>query len=127
MTHPQKDRNPHPAIIQRAKELRRPLTPQEQKLWRRLRKRQLFGLKFRRQHPLGPFVVDFFCHQHQLVIEIDGHHHAEPSQQRYDEARTAWLEEAQGLQVIRFTNREVDTNIEAVLERIAQSCGVGDF
>jgi very-short-patch-repair endonuclease len=123
MTNSQKNKRWHPAIVNRSRELRQPLTPPEQKLWQRLRNRQLFGLKFRRQHPIDPFVVDFFCHQHQLVIEIDGHHHAEPAQQRYDQARTEWLEQ-RGMRVIRFTNRDVDTNIEGVLAEIARQCGV---
>jgi very-short-patch-repair endonuclease len=124
MTNTPTDKKWHPAIVRRARDLRQPLTPQEQKLWRRLRNRQLFGLKFRRQHPIGPFVVDFFCHQHRLVVEIDGHHHAEPEQQRQDEARTAWLEEEQALRIIRFSNREVDRNIEGVLVEIARMCGL---
>ena len=69
------DNNPKkslPAIVQRARELRRPLTPQEQKLWRRLRNRQLCGLKFRRQHPLRRVILDFYCHEQQLAIEVDG-------------------------------------------------------
>jgi len=123
MTHTPKKQYPPPTTVARARELRRPLTPQEHKLWQRLRNRQLFGLKFRRQHPLGPFVLDFFCHEQQLVVELDGHHHAEPGQQRHDKARSEWLE-GQGLWVLRFTNREVDTNIEGVLEVIARQCGV---
>jgi len=116
-------RHVHPAILARAKELRRPLTPQEQKLWQRLRRKQLYGIKFRRQHPLFRFILDFFCYQRRLVIEIDGHSHADLDQQRYDQARTEWLEQ-RGLRVIRFTNREVDENIEGVLAEIARACGV---
>jgi very-short-patch-repair endonuclease len=113
----------HPAILARARELRRPMTPQEAKLWSRLRGKQLYGIKFRRQHPIFRFVLDFFCYQHQLVIEIDGGHHADPDQQNYDEARTEWLEE-HGMRVIRFTNRDIDTNIEGVLQEIARQCGI---
>ncbi len=124
MSSPKQQKRIHPAILTRARELRQPLTPQEQKLWQRLRNKQLYGLKFRRQHPIYRFILDFYCPQHKVVIEIDGHGHAEPEQRQYDEARMAWLEEEHGLQVIRFTNREVDTNIEGVLEEIARMCGV---
>jgi very-short-patch-repair endonuclease len=113
----------HPAILARARELRRPLTPQEAKLWGRLRRKQLYGIKFRRQHPMDRFILDFFCYQHKLVIEIDGGQHAEPEQQEYDQARTEWLE-GRGLRVFRFTNRDIDTNIEGVLGEIARQCGV---
>lgn len=121
MTERQARKRVPPAILARARELRRAQTPQEQKLWQCLRNKQLYGLKFRRQHPLGRFILDFFCHRHGLVVEIDGHSHANPEQQRYDAARTEWLEQ-QGLRVIRFSNRQVDTNIEGVLEEIAAQC-----
>ena len=100
-------------IVARAKELRRPLTPQEAKLWQQLRGKQLFGLKFRRQHPIHTFILDFYCHAKQLVVEIDGDSHDKPVQQCYDQARTEWLEQ-RGLQVIRFTNRDVEHNLEGV-------------
>jgi very-short-patch-repair endonuclease len=86
-------RHVHPAILSRAGELRRPMTPQEIKLWQRLRKKQLYGLKFRRQHPIFRFILDFLCFRHKLVVEIDGAGHVEPDQQAYDEARTEWLEQ----------------------------------
>ena len=113
----------HPAILARARELRQPLTPQENKVWQRVRRKQLYGLKFRRQHPIFRFILDFYCPQYKLVIEIDGHSHFEPEQHRYDQARTEWLEQ-RGLRVIRFTNREVETNLEGVLMTIARGCGV---
>jgi very-short-patch-repair endonuclease len=99
------------------------MTPQERKLWQCLRGKKLYGLKFRRQHPIYRFILDFFCHRHKLAVEIDGHSHAEPEQQAYDRARTEWLTQY-GLRVIRFTNREVDTNIEGVLDEIARACGI---
>jgi very-short-patch-repair endonuclease len=125
MSEPKATRHVHPVILARARELRRPMTPQEAKLWQCLRRKQLYGIKFRRQHPMGRFILDFFCYQHRLVIEIDGGFHAEPEQQRYDEARTEWLE-GLGQRVIRFTNRDIDTNIEVVLQEIARSCGVDE-
>ena len=112
----------HPAgLIEKARELRRAATPAEQKLWRQLRNRQLHGLKFRRQAALGPFIADFYCHECQLVIELDGQHHAEPEQQRYDAARSEWLE-SQGLRVVRFSNREVEENLAGVLDSIGGIC-----
>ena len=120
----EKEKRIHPTILARARELRRPMTPQETKLWQHLRGKQLYGIKFRRQHPIFRFILDFYCPQYKLVIEIDGESHAEPDQQRYDEARTAWLEEEQGLRVIRFANQDVDTNLEGVLAEIARACGV---
>ncbi len=113
----------NPAILARAKELRRPMTPHEAKLWQRLRGKQLYAIKFRRQHPIYRFILDFFCYEHRLAIEIDGDSHAEPDQQLYDQARTEWLEQ-HGLRVIRFTNRDIDANIEGVLQEIARQCGI---
>jgi len=109
----------HPAIRQRARELRQPQTRAETILWRQLRDKRLKGLKFRRQHPIGPFVVDFCCLEHQLVVEIDGDTHA--TQIEYDEERTEWLE-TQGYRVIRFTNQEVYCQLPAVLEAIWAAC-----
>lgn len=114
-------RHIHPAILARAKELRHPLTPQEHKLWQRLRAKQLYGLKFRRQHPLDRFILDFFCAEQRLVIEIDGFGHGQPDQHAYDQARTEWLEQ-RGLRVMRFTNIEVDPNLTGVLAAIAEAC-----
>ena len=113
----------HPAILARARELRRQMTPAEQKLWQQLRGKQFYQLKFRRQHPLDRFILDFYCHQYQLVIEVDGESHADPAQKAYDAARTEWLEQ-RGLRVIRFSNRDVQTNLEGVPTTIAQYCGM---
>ena len=110
-----------PVIQERAKELRREQTPAEQKLWSRLRRKQLYELKFRRQHPIGRLIVDFCCARHRLVIEIDGDSHS--GQEEYDRVRTVWLED-RGYRVIRFTNREVEHQLEAVLTEIARECGV---
>jgi very-short-patch-repair endonuclease len=108
-----------PSILAAARELREPLTPAERKLWARLRDRQLDGIKFRCQHPIGRFVVDFYCAACGLVIEIDGDSHAE--QVEYDRARTVWLNE-QGYRVIRFFNGDVYERIDAVLEAILAEC-----
>lgn len=110
-----------PAVRQRAKELRWPLTPAEAALWERLKNKQLYGLKFRRQHPLHHFILDFYCHAHQLVVEVDGPVHEQ--QRDYDESRTEWLTD-RGFRVIRFSNEEVLSDIETVLRKIAEACGV---
>ncbi len=102
------------------RELRHPQTPAEQKLWSCLRNRQLNGLKFPRQHPIERFIIDFYCDEAKLCIEVDGASHAE--QIEYDQARTAYLNEL-GHTVIRFTNCEVFNQCEAVLHNIAEECG----
>ena len=107
-----------PENFYRAKELRQNLTPAERKMWSRLRNHQLDGLGFRRQHALGPFIVDLCCNSCKLVIELDGDTHA--SQVEYDLERTAWLEQ-HGWKVIRFANREVENEIDAVLLAILQA------
>ena len=119
---PKQPRYPSPpAIRQRAKELRWQMTPAELALWERLQNKQLCGLKFRRQHPLHHFILDFYCHAHQLVIEVDGGIHQQ--QRGYDESRTEWLTQ-RGFKVIRFTNDEVLNDIETVLQQIVVVCGV---
>jgi very-short-patch-repair endonuclease len=89
------------------------------KLWSRLRNRQLNGFKIRRQHPIDRFIIDFYCDEAKLCIEVDGDSHAE--QIEYDQARTAYLNEL-GYAVIRFTNREVFSQCEGVLQQIAIEC-----
>jgi very-short-patch-repair endonuclease len=88
----------------------------EWQLWAHLRKRQLDGLHFRRQHPVGHYIVDFYCHEHRLIIELDGPSHDE--QVTYDDERTAWLE-AHDYRIIRFTNEQVQKNLEGVLIAIS--------
>jgi very-short-patch-repair endonuclease len=116
----------HPAkkhwglVSLRAKELRKVQTPAEQALWSRLRNRGLSGLKFRRQHPIGPFIADFYCAQHRLVIELDGGVHRKQAEQ--DAKRTAQLA-AYGFRVLRVQNEEVQTDLESVLRKIAEACG----
>jgi adenine-specific DNA-methyltransferase len=90
------------------------MTDVEVLLWQKLRNRQLLGFKFRRQWTLGPFIVDFFCWEAGLVVELDGGQHSEEG----DANRTSWLEE-QGYEVRRFWNNEVMENLDGVLEAIA--------
>src|SRR5438128_9374943 len=99
-----------------AKRLRRDETDAERKLWMRLRDRQMNGLKFRRQQPIGRYIVDSFCPEHQLVIELDGGHHADQNQA--DQRRTEFLNKA-GYRVLRFWDNEVLTEPESVLQKIA--------
>ncbi|NIM93010.1 MAG: DUF559 domain-containing protein [Anaerolineales bacterium] len=103
----------------RARTLRKEQTKAEEILWFVLRNRNLCGWKFRRQHPIGPFIVDFFCLEAKLVVEVDGDTHV--GQEEYDERRTEWLN-GQGYRVIRFTNREVLKHTRLVMEVIWEAC-----
>ena len=98
----------------RARSLRMTMTDAERRLWSALRARRLQGFKFRRQHPVGPYIADFVCLAHRLVIEADGGQHAESA---YDARRTAWLE-SRGWRVIRFWNNDVLTNPTGVQETV---------
>lgn len=99
----------------RARELRKNMTEAERSLWRHLRLRQLGGHKFRRQQPMGRYIVDFVCLEKQLIIEVDGGHHSE--QAAYDLERDTWLGK-QGFIILRFWDNEVLKEIESVKERI---------
>ena len=109
-----------PRINQQARNLRKGMTPAEQKLWQHLRNRRLFELKLRRQHPVGRFILDFYCYEQPLIVEVDGGIHE--LQTERDQMRTEWLQQ-QGYRVIRFKNEEVISNIEGVLTGIARVCG----
>jgi len=102
--------------VSRARVLRRALTPPEARLWVHLRRRALGGLKFRRQHPAGVYVLDFYCAEARLAVEVDGDCHA--GRAEHDARRTRWLE-AQGMAVVRFPAEEVRVNLDAVLDFIA--------
>ena len=110
----------HPAILQRSRDFRHPLTPTEAKVWQAVRGRQL-GFKIRRQHPIGKFIVDFYCAEANLVIELDGDSHSPPDQASYASERTNWLEE-RGYRVIRFTAREVEEDLAGMVEGIRRAC-----
>lgn len=99
----------------RARRLRRDQTEAERRLWARLRARQMCGAKFRRQHPIGPFIADFCCLEHGVVIELDGGQHA--VQVKADQRRSAFLARF-GYRVLRFWDSEVSENMEGVLEQI---------
>jgi very-short-patch-repair endonuclease len=104
--------------IHRAQEMRRHVTEAEACLWAALRRKQLKGLRFRAQHPVGPFILDFYCAARKLVVEVDGPSHDSRSEQ--DAIRTAHLE-AYGYRVLRFSNAEVLNDLESVLARITES------
>jgi very-short-patch-repair endonuclease len=97
--------------------LRRNLTLAELLLWKKLRDRKEFNIKFRKQHPINIFIVDFYCHKYRLVIEIDGEIHNDEETSEYDLGRTAELNKY-GIRVIRFTNDQIIFNMDLVLERI---------
>ena len=106
-------------IQKRARDLRSNQTGAEGLLWMHLRNRQLNNLKFRRQHPIGNYIVDFYCAEVGVIVEIDGDTHLD--QVDYDQTRTEWLER-QGLRVIRFNNQDVYDNPTEVLTLIAEFC-----
>ena len=101
--------------MHRAGELRKELTPAEQKLWAYLRGKKLNGVSFRRQHAIGNYIVDFCAIKQKLIIELDGSQHLE--QEEYDLERTAYLE-LQGYKVIRFWNNDVMNDINGVIHAI---------
>jgi len=102
-------------IKMKAKELRKRLTSSEKILWNYLKKRQQSGAYFRRQHPYGIYVLDFFCFEAKLVIEVDGEIHL--NKVEYDDERTIYLESS-GLTVLRFKNHEIESKIQIVIEEI---------
>lgn len=110
----------HPTIRTFARELRQPQTPAEATLWQHLRNRNL-EYKFRRQHAIQSFIIDFYCAEVKLCIEVDGDTHFTREQQNYDTARTEYLE-LLGRKMIRFTNNDVRFNIHAVVQEIIDTC-----
>ena len=106
-----------PSTFGNAKYLRyNQLTDAEKKLWEAIRGKKL-GVKFRQQHPISVYILDFYCHEVKLVIELDGGYHNDPNQKRYDANRTQFLNEI-GLNEMRFKNEEVLNNLDKVVERI---------
>jgi very-short-patch-repair endonuclease len=95
------------------------MTEAEQILWTRLRARRFFGFKFRRQVPIGQYIVDFVCFNRRVVIELDGGGHGEAQQKQYDAVRTHWLE-SQRFRVVRFWNFELREDNDAIEELIWQ-------
>lgn len=116
-----RDRLTRTATIERARALRQRETSPEAKLWQALRNRKLADFKFRRQQPIGRYVVDFCCESEKLVVEVDGDSHASLEAEARDFSRTAELEE-RGYRVVRFTNEDVVKRFDAVLETIFREC-----
>jgi len=108
-------------MIDRARSLRQTATPPVQLLWSVLRGRRLGGLKFHRQEPIGPYIVDFCCRELRLIVELDGMSHDDKGNR--DAARGRWLEQ-QGYRLIHVTNWDVNEDVEAVARLIAREAGV---
>ena len=106
---------------QRRKTLRNNPTQAERHLWRYLKNKQLAGLKFRRQHGIGHYIVDFYCPEINLIIELDGQPHFEEEGIKYDKIRSNYLNEL-GLKIIRFENQEILLNTDSVLKKLETLC-----
>ncbi len=105
--------------LQRARDLRKRSTDAERLLWKHLRTKRMNNLKFKRQQPIGNYIVDFICFEKRIVIELDGGQHA--LQRDKDKGRDSWLE-GQGFLILRFWNNDVLTNIHGVMEVIIRTC-----
>jgi len=104
-----------PGILEAARILRNAMTFHENLLWERMKLKKISGVRFRWQHPIDIFIADFYCHEARLVVEVDGEVHI--SRKEYDIGRTAEMDKY-GIKVIRFSNLEVESNIEEVVKRI---------
>jgi very-short-patch-repair endonuclease len=110
----------HPGRVDFALTLRQSQTDAEHKLWLKSREMQVDGIKFRRQHPLGNYIVVFACIKKKLIIEVDGGHHNESRARTHDIDRSAWLEK-QGFLVLRFWDKDVLLNIDGVMSQVLQT------
>ncbi len=106
-------------LLERAREMRSQPNDAEASVWKGLPAKRLRGFKFRRQHPIGIYIVDFYCAAAMLVIELDGSSHL--GKEQYDAQRQSWLE-SQGLLVVRFGNRDLDDGIDGFLEIVWRHC-----
>jgi len=109
-------------LKQPSRQLRENMTDAEKHLWAKIRRKQLKGCQFYRQKPIGDYIVDFFCPRAKLVIEIDGSHHFVGKTIEYDRIRDDYLSSL-GLRVLRFTNTEVLTHTDGVVEKIEEGIG----
>lgn len=107
------------SLLDRRRELRNNATSQEVLLWSRLKNSQI-GFKFRRQHSIGGYIVDFYCPLKRLVVEIDGPEHFTEESMGYDEVRSKSFE-VLDIKIIRFTNGEIDKNLDAVIQKVKSS------
>ena len=110
-------------FTQKARLLRKNLTPQEQKLWNILKNKQFYGYKFLRQYPIKPYIVDFICREAKIIIEIDGGQHNQAKDIAYDKVRTDYLNKL-GYKVIRFWNNDIDMNPEGVYKVLQYEMGI---
>ena len=110
-----------PDIFKKASQLRNNLTVCEKMIWDRLSKNKIMGFRFKCQHPIDIFIVDFYCHKLKLVIEIDGGIHQKPQQAEYDLGREAEMA-FYDIETVRFTNDEIIQDINAVVRKIVQIC-----
>jgi len=108
-----------PNSFQKAKWLRSKMTKHEEIIWERLRRNQILGVRIKRQHPIATYIADFYCHVAKLVIEIDGDGHNTTDQKLYDKERTFNFE-IDGLKVLRFSNHEVEYDLDSVLLEITK-------
>ncbi len=105
------------SAFDKARQLRSNMTPAEQELWKHIRRNQVDGFRFRRQHPVSRFILDFYCHESTLAIELDGSVHDHEDQKIYDQERDRVIREL-GIEVLRFKNDEVFENLADVLNKI---------
>ena len=113
--------NAKPIIFERAKAMRNDMTMAEKIVWGLLSSNKMLGYRFKAQHPIDIFIADFYCHELKLVIEIDGGIHRSKTQKEYDIGREAELERFD-IKVIRFTNEEVEHDIEQIRKKIETAC-----
>ena len=104
--------------VERSRDLRKQSTMQESALWNHLKNYQIHNVKFRRQHPIGPYILDFYCAKFKLAIELDGHTHFTESGIAHDTIRNAYLK-AQGINTVRYTNSEISTNLDGVISNLS--------
>ena len=109
--------------LEKAKELRKNMTPQERKLWSILRNHKFYGFEIRRQYPIDKYVVDFICRPKKIVIEIDGGQHNDEKAIEYDKKRSNDLNKL-GYKVIRFWNNDIDNNLEGVYKTLQKEFNV---
>lgn len=106
-----------PDSFEKARQLRNHVTSAEQELWKYLRRKQIDGFRFRRQHPVDHFILDFYCHESRLAIEADGSVHEQGDQKLYDQERDRIIQEL-GIKVLRFKNNEIFNSLPDVLDKI---------
>jgi very-short-patch-repair endonuclease len=109
----------NPKTFENARFLKKVMTESEAILWEHLRNRKLKGYKFRRQHPVASYIVDFYCHECRLIVEVDGEIHKQNDNLEYDKGRSSELESL-GLRIVRLKNEEVERDISLVLNKILE-------